>query len=172
MGSILDSRCVGREICQKEMTSLMRRVLIRVANFAQYIWGGYVLQNCEQSAQSGCHTGGPLGVSTSNAEPLPWTNSIASIHISSQFTYLLNPHIFSIHISSQFTYLLNSHIFSITYLLNSHIFFSGDCSSSVLVEKSTSWRTPHSAYPYRRELDIDHQTDPMPTCRVDEHQRQ
>ena len=31
---------------------------------------------------------------------------------------------------------------------------------------------PNSAYPYRRELDIDHQTDPMPTCRVDEHQRQ
>ena len=32
-----DSRCVGREICRKKMTSLMRRVLIRVANFAQYI---------------------------------------------------------------------------------------------------------------------------------------
>ena len=31
---------------------------------------------------------------------------------------------------------------------------------------------PNSAYPYRRELDIDHQTDPIPTCRVDEHQRQ
>ena len=30
---------------------------------------------------------------------------------------------------------------------------------------------PNSAYPYRRELDIDHQTDPIPTCRVDEHQR-
>ena len=27
------------------------------------------------------------------------------------------------------------------------------------------------AYPYRRELDIDHQTDPIPTCRVNEHQR-
>ena len=36
-GSTPDSRCVGREICRKEMTSLMRRVLIPVANFAQYI---------------------------------------------------------------------------------------------------------------------------------------
>ena len=30
---------------------------------------------------------------------------------------------------------------------------------------------PNSAYPYRRELDIDHQTDSIPMCRVDEHQR-
>ena len=127
-----DSRCVGREICRKEMTSLMRRVLIRVANFAQYI--------CDHFGE-----GTYSRIVNSLLKSHRWP--VRSKYIKRRAPPLdefhsLNPHIFSIHISSSAgiavarfwwpensTYLLNSHIFSITYLLNSHIFFSGDCSS-------------------------------------------
>ena len=145
-----DSRCVGREICRKEMTSLMRRVLIRVANFAQYICDHFGEGTYSRIVNSLLKSHRwPVRSKTCKyikrrAPPLDEFHSlnphIFSIHISSSAGIAVarfwwrNPHPGEFHISSQFTYLLNHISSQFTYLLNhissqSHIFFSGDCSS-------------------------------------------
>jgi hypothetical protein len=127
----------------------MRRVLIRVANFAQYICDHFGEGTYSRIVNSLLKSHRwPVRSKTCKyikrrAPPLDEFHSlnphIFSIHISSSAGIAVarfwwrNPHPGEFHISSQFTYLLNhissqSHIFSIhissqfTYLLNSHIF--------------------------------------------------